>query len=108
LKVHFEAVREADVVVIGAGVAGLSVARGLDGLRVDLLARGPLGQSGSSPWAQGGIAGAVGAGDSPALHARDTLAVAGEIAGMRETIRGLRILEEPAQLRHFSAKLEPL
>ena len=73
------AVREADVVVIGAGVAGLSVASGLAGLRVDLLAGGRLGRTGSSPWAQGGIAGAVGAGDSPALHARDTLAVAGEL-----------------------------
>ena len=82
MKVHFEAVREADVVVIGAGVAGLSVARGLDGLRVDLLARGPLGQSGSSPWAQGGIAGAVGAGDcrrSTRGHARR----GGEIATPR-------------------------
>jgi tryptophanase len=35
-------------------------------------------------------------------------AVAGEIAATRETIRGLRILEEPPQLRHFSATLEPL
>ena len=35
--------------MIGAGVAGLSVARGLAGRRVDLLARGPLGQSGQQP-----------------------------------------------------------
>ena len=41
-------------------------------------------------------------------HIDYVIAVAGEIAGMRDTIRGLRILEEPAQLRHFSAKLEPL
>ena len=34
--------------------------------------------------------------------------VAGEIAAARETVRGLRILEEPAQLRHFSASLRPL
>jgi L-aspartate oxidase len=74
------AVRDADVVIVGAGVAGLSVARGLAGRRVDLVARGAVGRAGSSPWAQGGIAGAVGAGDSPALHARDTLAVAGELA----------------------------
>jgi L-aspartate oxidase len=74
------AVRDADVVIVGAGVAGLSVAQGLAGRRVDLVARGPVGRTGSSPWAQGGIAGAVGGGDSPALHARDTLAVAGELA----------------------------
>jgi L-aspartate oxidase len=77
---RIDAVREADVVVIGAGVAGLSVALGLAGRRVDLLARGAVGHTGSSPWAQGGIAGAVGPGDSPTLHARDTLAVAGELA----------------------------
>jgi L-aspartate oxidase len=80
LSARIDAVREAAVVVIGAGVAGLSVALGLAGRRVDLLARGPLGHTGSSPWAQGGIAGAVGPGDTPALHARDTLAVAGELA----------------------------
>ena len=96
MKPPFEAVRETDVVVVGAGVAGLSVARGLAGLRVDLLALGPLGQSGSSPWAQGGIAGAVGAGDSPALHARDTLAVAGEIADAAAVARLTR--EGPERL----------
>ncbi len=41
-------------------------------------------------------------------HMDYVIEVAGEIAGMRETIRGLRILEEPPQLRHFSARLEPL
>ena len=41
-------------------------------------------------------------------HMDYVIAVAGEVAGMRETIRGLRIVEEPPQLRHFSAKLEPL
>jgi tryptophanase len=41
-------------------------------------------------------------------HIDYVIEVAGEIAGMRETIRGLRILEEPPQLRHFSARLEPL
>jgi L-aspartate oxidase len=74
-----DAVREADVVVLGAGAAGLSVALGLAGRRVDLLAKGPLGRTGNSPLAQGGVAGAVGPGDSPALHAKDTLAVAGEL-----------------------------
>ena len=79
MTTRLDAVREADVVVLGAGAAGLSVALGLGGRRVDLLAKGPLGRTGNSPWAQGGIAGAVGPGDSPALHAADTLAVAGEL-----------------------------
>jgi L-aspartate oxidase len=76
---RLDAVREADVVVLGAGAAGLSAALGLASRRVDLLAKGPLGRTGASPLAQGGVAGAVGPGDSPALHARDTLAVAGEL-----------------------------
>jgi L-aspartate oxidase len=79
MSARIDATREADVVVVGAGVAGLSVALGLRHT-VDLLAKGPLGRTGNSPWAQGGIAGALGPDDSPALHAADTLAVAGEIA----------------------------
>jgi L-aspartate oxidase len=79
MTTRLDAVREADVVVLGAGAAGLSVALGLGGRRVDLLAKGLLGRTGNSPWAQGGIAGAVGPGDTPALHAADTLAVAGEL-----------------------------
>ena len=70
MSARLDAVREADVVIVGAGVAGLSVALGLAGRRVDLLAKGPLGQTGNSPLAQGGIAAAVGPGDSPALPRR--------------------------------------
>jgi L-aspartate oxidase len=77
---RLDAVREADVVVLGAGAAGLSAALGLSGRRVDLLAKGPLGRTGNSPHAQGGVAGAVGPDDAPSLHATDTLAVAGELA----------------------------
>lgn len=80
MTARIDAVREADVLVVGAGVAGLSVALALAGRRVDLLAAGPPGASGSSPWAQGGIASALGPGDSPTLHAQDTLAAACELA----------------------------
>ncbi len=101
MTVRADAVREADVVVLGAGAAGLSVALGLAGRRVDLLAKGPLGRTGNSPWAQGGIAGAVGTGDSPALHAADTLAVAGEL-GNPEAIERLTS-EGPDRLSHLLA-----
>ncbi|HXY41140.1 MAG TPA: L-aspartate oxidase [Vicinamibacteria bacterium] len=77
---RLDAVRDAEVVVVGAGAAGLSVALGLAGRRVDLLAKGPLRLTGNSPLAQGGVAAAVAADDSPRLHAADTLAVGGEIA----------------------------
>ncbi len=63
-----------DVLVIGAGVAGLYAARWLpDDLEVVVLDKGEVGRSGSSPWAQGGMAAAIGADDSPALHAADTI-----------------------------------
>ena len=64
---------EADLVVVGTGVAGLTAALGVEGLRVHLLTKSAL-VSGSSPWAQGGVAAAVGRGDSPELHAADTVA----------------------------------
>ncbi|MEO7796078.1 MAG: L-aspartate oxidase [Thermoanaerobaculia bacterium] len=65
--------RRADVVVIGTGVAGLACALELEGRSVDLLTKTTL-SSGSSLWAQGGVAVAMGAGDSPELHAADTVA----------------------------------
>ncbi len=70
----------AAVVVVGAGSAGLSAALSLRGRRVHLLTKGRLGQGGASAWAQGGVAAALGRDDSPELHARDTLAVAGGLA----------------------------
>lgn len=62
-------------VVVGSGVAGLSVALGLRSALV--LTTGTLG---STAWAQGGIAAAVGTDDEPALHAEDTLEVSGGLA----------------------------
>jgi L-aspartate oxidase len=61
--------------VVGAGVAGLSVALGLDRAYVITLP-----EMGSTWWAQGGIAAAMGKGDSPQAHAADTVAVAGGLA----------------------------
>src|SRR5918998_381348 len=64
-----------DVLVVGAGAAGLFAVLHLppdtDVVVVDKGRRG----SGSSPWAQGGIAAALGPDDSPELHAQDTLKV---------------------------------
>jgi L-aspartate oxidase len=69
-------IADADLIVVGSGVAGLAAALAAAGqsARVLLVTSGaPL--SGSSRWAQGGIAAAVGPNDSPELHAADTLAV---------------------------------
>src|SRR6478736_5916986 len=64
-----------DVVVVGAGVAGLSAALAAaeEGATVLVLAKASHTSSNSYA-AQGGVAAAVGPGDDPALHAADTLA----------------------------------
>ena len=61
-------------VIIGAGLAGLTVALSLAPRPVVVISPRKLGTECSSAWAQGGIAAAVGLDDSPALHAADTLA----------------------------------
>ncbi|HYX25793.1 MAG TPA: L-aspartate oxidase, partial [Thermoanaerobaculia bacterium] len=62
------------VLVLGSGTAGLTAALGCAPLRVTVLTKVRQGSGGSSPWAQGGIAAAVGKDDAPALHAADTMA----------------------------------
>ncbi len=61
--------------VVGAGVAGLTVALGLE--RAYLVTAPEMG---STWWAQGGIAAAVASDDSPARHADDTRSVSGGLA----------------------------
>lgn len=61
----------ADVVVVGSGAAGLTVALGAAPRRVAVLTPGRLGSDGSSAWAQGGVAAALGSDDDPRLHAED-------------------------------------
>jgi L-aspartate oxidase len=63
---------ETPPLVVGAGVAGLVTALALAPRPVRLVVRGRLGTDGSTLWAQGGIAAAVGTDDDPALHAEDT------------------------------------
>ncbi len=69
-------VRRSDVVVVGAGAAGLAVALHAGGRQVTILAKGRLDRGSSSVLAQGGVAVAVGADDGPGLHAADTVAAA--------------------------------
>ena len=69
-----------EAVVVGAGIAGLTAALRLAPMRVIVLGAAPLGEAAASAWAQGGVSAALDAGDSPKIHAADTLAVAGGIA----------------------------
>ncbi|MQT14975.1 L-aspartate oxidase [Segnochrobactrum spirostomi] len=61
-------------VIVGGGLAGLATALFLAPEPVVLIAKAPLGTEASSPWAQGGMAAAVGADDDAGLHVADTLA----------------------------------
>lgn len=65
-----------DVLVVGAGAAGLFASLHLpEETGVVVVDKGRMGR-GSSPWAQGGVAAALGPEDSSELHARDTERVA--------------------------------
>lgn len=93
----------ADVVVIGSGVAGLTTALQIrsHNLSVMLITKAQVDE-GSTKWAQGGIAAALGPGDSPAQHERDTL-VAG--AGLCD-IPAVKVLvsEGPEAVRKLIAR----
>jgi L-aspartate oxidase len=73
--------RDVDVVVVGSGAAGLSAALAASefGQRVVLVSKGTL-RSGSTPFAQGGLAVVSDADDSFDAHARDTLVAAAGLA----------------------------
>ncbi|MEL7036460.1 MAG: L-aspartate oxidase [Cyanobacteria bacterium J06592_8] len=62
-----------DILVVGSGAAGLYAALCLPAnLQVGLITKDTL-KTGSSNWAQGGIAAAINPSDAPSLHLEDTL-----------------------------------
>ena len=62
-----------DVLIIGSGLAGLTVALQLpERLRVMILSKGTL-TDGATPYAQGGVSAAIDAADSVDAHVKDTL-----------------------------------
>jgi L-aspartate oxidase len=74
---------DADVVVVGSGVAGLTAALEVRAKvkRVLVVTKGIL-SSGSTIWAQGGIAAALDAADSPEAHLKDTLDAGGGLCSV--------------------------
>ena len=87
-----------DVIVIGTGVAGLAFTLSLPPeLRIALLTKGVLGES-NTRCAQGGLSAAVGADDSPALHAIDTLTAG---AGLSDAEAVARLVEGAPEAVHW-------
>ncbi len=87
------------ILVVGGGLAGLMVALKLAPRRVRLLSQAPLGAAAASAWAQGGVAAALGVGDSPEQHAADTVAAG---AGLVNPAVALAVAREgPARIREL-------
>lgn len=91
----------ADVVVVGAGAAGLYTAlvASREGARVVLVSRSPLAAS-ASYWAQGGVAAALAEDDSPELHLEDTVAAGRGTA--RRSAAGVLCEDAPSRVRDLA------
>jgi L-aspartate oxidase len=86
----------ADVVVVGAGVAGLSAALAAADAGASALVLAKASHTSSNSYAaQGGVAAAVDSGDDPALHATDTLAAGRDLCRPS----AVRLLTEDAPVR---------
>lgn len=86
-----------EVLIIGAGLAGLFLALKRAPSRSVIITPAPLGAASSSAWAQGGLAAALGPEDNPTLHAADTEKVG---AGLVDpTVARLLAEEGPARVR---------
>src|SRR5712692_1200269 len=96
--------RRADVVVVGSGVAGVTAAlaahHALPGASVLLVTKSLL-DDGSTRWAQGGIAAALGPGDTPEQHLTDTLVAGAGICDI-EAVRAL-VTDGPGAVRRLIA-----
>ena len=94
---------DADVIVVGSGIAGLTAALELRAKvdRVLVVTKAQL-SSGSTVWAQGGIAAALDPDDGPDEHLQDTL-VAGAGLCSEQAVRTL-VTEGPQRLQELVAR----
>jgi L-aspartate oxidase len=93
----------ADVIVIGSGVAGLTTALNLrsHNLSVLLVTKARIDE-GSTKWAQGGIAAALGPGDTPDQHKKDTLAAGAGLCDLAAV--DVLVSEGPEAVRKLIAR----
>ena len=86
-----------DVLIVGAGLAGLFIALKLSPRPVTVLASQSIGNGASSSWAQGGMAVAVQPGDTTDAHAADTIAAGAGIVDAK--IAHMLAEEGPARVQ---------
>ncbi|KRB80298.1 L-aspartate oxidase [Nocardioides sp. Root190] len=92
----------ADVVIVGSGIAGLTAALRLRGqVEKILVVTKDVLAAGSTQWAQGGIAAALGPGDTPAEHEADTLVAGAGVCDL-DAVRIL-VTEGPEAVRELIA-----
>ena len=93
----------ADVIVIGSGVAGLTTALQIraSGLSVLLVTKAKIDE-GSTKWAQGGIAAALGPGDTPEQHKKDTLIAGADLCDSQAV--EVLVSEGPEAVRKLIAR----
>ena len=88
---------DSDVLIVGAGLAGLFLALELAPRACVVISPAPLGQAASSAWAQGGLAAALDPLDSADQHASDTINAG---SGLVDPVVARLIAEEgPARVR---------
>ncbi|HEY4030970.1 MAG TPA: L-aspartate oxidase, partial [Caulobacteraceae bacterium] len=90
------------VLVLGAGLAGLSAALALAPRRALVLTPLPLLDGCSSAWAQGGVAAALSPDDDPERHAADTIAAG---AGLVDPAMALLLTREGPDAVRWLASL---
>ena len=91
----------ADFLIIGSGIAALRAAAELSGAGDILILTKAEPEEGNTGYAQGGVAAAMGADDSPALHGADTLA-AGDGLCDEQAVKVL-VEEGPGYVRELMA-----
>jgi len=88
-----------DVVIVGAGIAGLMAALKVAPLEAVVICKNHLGSGAATDWAQGGIAAAMGPDDSPTLHSLDTQKAGAGIAN--RDIVDILTRDAPAQIEEL-------
>jgi L-aspartate oxidase len=88
-----------DFIIVGSGIAGLRAAIALGGLGDIVVITKAVPSESNTEYAQGGIAAAIGPGDSPELHAKDTM-IAGDGLCDEHAV-GVLCAEGPAYTREL-------